>query len=180
MKGFIFTNFIDFVEKHHGLKMVDEMILTSNLPSEGIYSAFSSYNYSELVTLLIFLSQKTDTKAETLLEQFGLFIFPYFIGKHSYIIKKYSNPLDFLAGIQDHIHIEVKKLYSDATLPTFSILNKTDNKLTLIYNSSKDMTYFAIGLIKGTLNHFNIKGSIIIDDSYDKNKGIKLDIQLLS
>ncbi|MFT4802934.1 MAG: hypothetical protein ACI9YE_000120, partial [Psychroserpens sp.] len=44
MKGFIFTNFLDFVEKSHGLEMVDEMILNTNIASGGVYSAFNSYD----------------------------------------------------------------------------------------------------------------------------------------
>jgi hypothetical protein len=179
MKGFIFTNFLEFTEKKHGLKMVDEMITESNLPSEGIYSAFNSYDFNELVILLTYLSQKTNTKPEVILEELGKFILPYLICKHSYITEKYTKPLDFLAGIQNHIHIEVKKLYNDADLPTFSVENRTDNKLTLIYKSSRGLTYFAIGMIKASFKHFEVEGNVVIDDSYNKGKGIKLDIQLL-
>jgi hypothetical protein len=180
MKGFIFTNFLDFVEKSHGLEMVDEMILNTNIASGGVYSAFNSYDYNELITLLTYFSKKTEIKEVVLLEKFGKFVFPYLICKHAYIAQNYSKPLDFLASIENHIHIEVKKIYNDADLPTFKIKNRTDNKLTLIYKSSRGLTYFAIGLIKESLNHFDVKGSVIIDDSYDKNEGVKLDIQLLT
>jgi hypothetical protein len=180
MKGFIFTNFLDFVEKSHGLKMVDEMISNTNLATGGVYSAFNSYDYNELVTLLTYLSKHTEIKDAVILEQFGRFVFPYLICKHSYITQNYSEPLDFLAGIENHIHIEVKKIYNDVDLPTFKVKNKTDNKLTLIYKSSRGLTYFAIGLIKESLNHFNVEGSVLIDDSYDENDGVKLDIKLLT
>jgi hypothetical protein len=74
----------------------------------------------------------------------------------------------------------VKKLYKDADLPTLRATNRTENRLTLIYNSSKGLTFFAVGLIKGTLHHFKVKGSVLVDDSFDKKKGVKLDVQLLS
>jgi len=178
MKGFIFTNFIDFVETTHGLEMVDEMITNCDLPSEGIYSSFNSYDFDELVSLLTYVSKKTDVNPEILLEKFGAFVFPYLIGKHSYIIEHFDNALDLIAGIENHIHIEVKKLYNDADLPTFRVVEKTTKKLTIIYNSSKGLTYFAIGLIKETLNHFNVSGAVTIDKSFDAKNGVKFDIEL--
>jgi hypothetical protein len=178
MKGFIFTNFIEFVETNHGLEMVDEMITNCNLPSQGIYSSFSSYQFDELVSLLTFVSQKTNVNPEILLEKFGVFVFPYLIGKHSYIIENFDNPIDLIGGIENHIHIEVKKLYNDADLPTFRVVEKTTKKLTIIYNSSKGLTFFAIGLMKETLNHFNVKGSITIDKSFDATMGVKFIIEL--
>jgi hypothetical protein len=178
MKGFIFTNFVDFIETTHGLEMVDEMITNCNLPSEGIYSSFSNYDFDELVSLLTYVSTKTNTNPEILLEKFGVFVFPYLIGKHSYIIENFDNPIDLIGGIENHIHIEVKKLYNDADLPTFRVVEKTEKKLSIIYNSSKGLTYFAIGLIKETLNHFNVNGSITIDKSFDAKMGVKFVIEL--
>jgi hypothetical protein len=178
MKGFIFTNFIDFIELKHGLEMVDEMITNCNLPSKGIYSSFSSYEFDELVSLLTYVSEKTDVNPEILLEQFGVFVFPYLIGKHSYIIDQYDNPLDLIGCIENHIHIEVKKLYNDVDLPTFRLVEKNEKKLYIIYSSSKGLSYFAIGLIKETLNHFNVKGTVTIDKSLDAEKSVKFNIEL--
>jgi hypothetical protein len=178
MKGFIFTNFVDFVETSLGLEMVDEMITNCNLPSEGIYSSFSNYDFDELVSLLTYVSKKTNVNPEILLEKFGIFVFPYLIGKHSYIIENYDNAIDLIGGIENHIHIEVKKLYNDADLPTFRVVEKTEKKLSIIYTSSKGLTYFAIGLIKETLNHFKVNGTVTIDKSFDAKKGVKFNIEL--
>lgn len=178
MKGFIFTNFIDFIETSQGLEMVDEMITSCDLPSQGIYSSFNNYDFDKLVCLLTYVSKKTAVDPEILLEQFGVFVFPYLIGKHSYIIEHFDNAIDLIAGIENHIHIEVKKLYNDADLPTFRVVEKTTKKLTMVYNSSKGLTYFAIGLIKETLNHFKVDGSVAIDKSFDLKMGVKFDIEL--
>ena len=92
MKGFIFTNFIDFVEKSFGLEMVDDMISNSDLKSEGIYTAFNSYELSELQSMLNQVCTKSGLKPEIALEEFGKFVFPYLMGKHSYIIENYEDP----------------------------------------------------------------------------------------
>lgn len=178
MKGFIFTNFIDFIETSYGLELVDEMITNCDLPSEGIYSSFNSYDFDELVSLLTYVSKKTAVKPEIILEKFGIFVFPYLIGKHSYIIEQYGNALDLISGIENHIHIEVKKLYNDADLPTFRVVEKTEKKLSIIYKSSKGLTYFAIGLLKETLNHFNVNGTVTIDESFGTESGVKFNIEL--
>jgi len=179
MKGFIFTNFLDFVEKSNGLDMVDEMLGECDLASEGVYSAFNSYEFDELVTLLTYVSNKTGIAPQVLLEAFGRFVFPYLIGKHSYIIEKYSNALDLIAGIESHIHIEVKKLYEDAELPTFSVVEQTENTLTLIYTSSRGLTYFAIGLMRETLEFFKVKGKVTMEENYNNDGSIKFHVEIL-
>ena len=178
MKGFIFTNFLDFVEKSNGLEMVDQMLGECDLASEGVYSAFNSYEFDELVTLLTFVSKKTDISPQILLESFGRFVFPYLIGKHSYIIEKYSNAIDLIAGIENHIHIEVKKLYEDAELPTFNVVDKKEDSLTIIYTSTRGLTYFAIGLMKETLQFFKVKGTIDMVENYNNDGSVKFHIQL--
>ena len=178
MKGFIFTNFLDFLEKSNGLDMVDEMLSECDLASEGVYSAFNSYEFDELVSLLTFVSKKTGIEPQVLLEAFGRFVFPYLIGKHSYIVEKYSNALDLIAGIESHIHIEVKKLYEDAELPAFSVVEKTQNSLTLIYTSSRGLTYFAIGLMRETLDFFKVKGKVSMEENYNNDGSVKFHIQL--
>ena len=178
MKGFIFTNFLDFVEKSNGLDMVDEMLGECDLASEGVYSAFNSYEFDELVTLLTYVSKKTAIAPQVLLEAFGRFVFPYLIGKHSYIIEKYSNAIDLIAGIENHIHIEVKKLYEDAELPTFNVVERKEDSLTIIYTSTRGLTYFAIGLMKETLQFFKVKGTIDMVENYNDNGSVKFHIQL--
>lgn len=178
MKGFIFTNFIDFVEKSNGLDMVDQMLEECDLASEGVYSAFNSYEFDELVTLLTYVSKKTDISPQILLETFGRFVFPYLIGKHSYIIEKYSNAIDLIAGIENHIHIEVKKLYEDAELPTFNVVEKKEDSLTIIYTSTRGLTYFAIGLMKETLQFFKVKGTIDMVENYNNDGSVKFHIEL--
>jgi len=175
MKGFIFTNFIDFVEKSFGLEMVDKMIYNSDLKSKGVYSAFNSYDFSELQSMLTYVCSKSGMESKIALEEFGKFVFPYLIGKHSYIIERYKDPLELIAGIESHIHVEVKKLYEDAELPTFSVVEKTKNQLGIIYQSKRGLTYFAIGLMKATLSHFNVKGNVSVDESFggQENNAIK-------
>ena len=67
MKGIVFTEFLDMVEKEFGYEVVDHIIEQSDLESRGIYTAVGTYHHSEIVQLLTRLSMKTETDAQVLL-----------------------------------------------------------------------------------------------------------------
>lgn len=54
-----------------------------------------------------------------------------------------------------YIHIEVLKLYPDAELPKFDVLEHTANKLVMLYESKRSMSDFAEGLMEAAVNYFN-------------------------
>jgi hypothetical protein len=58
------------------------------------------------------------------------------------------------------------------------MVEKTEKKLTVIYKSSKGLTYLALGLIKETLNHFKVNGLVTIDQSFEAKEGVKFTIEL--
>ncbi len=178
MKGFIFTSLLDFAEETFDLQFVDELISSVDLDSGGVYVTFESYPFSELVTLVSAVSEKKDIPLNDLLEAFGLFLLPKLIEKHDYIIHQYNHPLDLIEGIEQHIHIEVKKLYDDAELPTFNNISRTENKLVIEYTSQKELSHLAIGLIRGTLKHFNINGTILMDRVTERDHTTQFTIEL--
>ena len=61
----------------------------------------------------------------------------------------------------------------------FLLQKKTENSLTLIYTSSRGLTYFAIGLMKETLDFFKVKGKVDIDQTYKNNGSVKFQIEIL-
>ena len=51
-------------------------------------------------------------------------------------------------------HGEVRKLYPDAELPTFTCDTSTPGRLTMLYRSSRPFADLAEGLIAGCVAHF--------------------------
>ncbi len=180
MKGFIFKSLLDFAEESFGLEFVDQMISEVQLESEGIYVTFESYPFEELVTLASYVSEHKKIAMEDLLEAFGLFILPELIGKHDYVVHDYTHPLDLIEGIEAHIHIEVRKLYDDAELPTFNNISRTENRLEIEYTSQRELSHFAIGLMKGTLKHFDTQGTVEMEKLTHKDKTTKFVIELIN
>jgi hypothetical protein len=155
MKGIIFTEFLEMVEQNFGLQTVDQIIEASELPSEGVYTSVGTYDFNEMVQLLTNLSRKVDTPAADLLHTFGLYLFSRLQVAHPDVVSSYSDPIQLVGSIEDHIHVHVRKLYPDAELPSFTILEKSDNRLTLIYESSRGLYTFCKGLIEAAFSHFN-------------------------
>ncbi len=155
MKGIIFTEFLEMVESKFGLETVDTIIESANLPSQGIYTSVGTYDFNEMVGLITELDSVTQIGLGELIYTFGHYLFASLGNAHPEVIQSYTSPLSMLYSIEDHIHVHVQKLYPDAELPTFKILEKTDISLTMIYCSSRGLYRLAHGLIEKTFEHFN-------------------------
>jgi len=159
MKGIVFTEFLEMVEKEHGYEMVDALIEENDLPSGGTYTAVGTYSHSEMIDLLSSLSSKTATEIETLLHAFGKYIFDTFLSAYPGFFADIKHGFDFLQSIDGHIHKEVKKLYPDAVLPVFET-EQGETSMKMVYHSDKKMSSFALGLIEKTMIHYGHQATI--------------------
>jgi hypothetical protein len=163
MKGIIFTEFLDLVEHKFGLEMVDDIITKSQLESEGIYTSVGTYKFSEMLQLLQHLSKNTGLSIDNLLLAYAEHFFGVIEDSYPGLLATYNDPIEMLASIENHIHIEVQKIYTEAELPTFDIVTKTDTSLTMIYKSSRAMHHFGLGLMHKVFEHFNTKANIVLE-----------------
>lgn len=160
MKGIVFTEFLDLVEIKFGLEMVDRIISESQLSSEGIYTAVGTYSFSEMLQLLKNLSGHTKISVDNLLLIYGEHFFSIIKTSYSGLLASYKDPIEMLSSIENHIHVEVKKIYPQAELPTFIVEKKDANSLTMLYKSSRAMHHFGLGLMNKTFEHFNTTANI--------------------
>ncbi|MEZ4981720.1 MAG: heme NO-binding domain-containing protein [Saprospiraceae bacterium] len=68
--------------------------------------------------------------------------------------------MTFLASIDSVIHVEVYKLYPEAQLPKFEIIEHTPERLEMNYSSGRKMASFAFGLIEKTVEYYKEECSI--------------------
>ena len=163
MKGIVFTEFLDLVEERFGLEMVDAIISQSKLESKCVYTSIGTYSFSELLQLLQNLKIQTGISIDNLLLIYGEHFFSVIETNYKDLLSSYNDPIEMLASIENHIHVEVRKIYNDAELPTFIIKEKTKKTLILIYKSSRSMHHFGLGLMNKTFEHFNSKATIILE-----------------
>jgi len=153
MKGVVFTEFLEMVEETFGYDTVDKIIEQSTLPSEGIYTATGTYDHAEIVQLVSNLSTLTDMEVSALLKAFGRYLFDTFYKNYPVFFKKCDSAFSFLESIDNHIHVEVRKLYPEATLPTFNT-QVDDRQMTMEYRSERKMADLAEGLIEKSMEHW--------------------------
>ncbi len=176
MKGIVFTGFLELVEEKFGLEMVDDIITESNLASQGIYTAVGTYPSSEMFALIGVLSEKTKISRDNLLQTYAEYFFSHVEENYSSFLTSHTNPIDLLASIENHIHVEVLKIYPDAELPSFETLEQTKDKIVLLYKSSRAMHYFAIGLMRKTFEHFNLSADIVYEKIKEDGTEVKFTV----
>ena len=80
MKGIIFTEFLEMVEEKFSPEMADKIIdASSNLTTDGSYTAVGTYHHSELIELVSHLSNEVNVDVPLLVETFGKFLFDRFV-----------------------------------------------------------------------------------------------------
>lgn len=173
MKGIIFTEFLDLVEDKFGLEMVDTIITQSELVSEGVYTSIGTYRFSEMLQLLQNLSKNTSISIDDLLLTYAEHFFSVIENSYPGLLATYKDPIEMLASIENHIHVEVQKIYPDAELPTFIVEEKTENSLIMIYKSSRAMHHFGLGLMNKTFEHFNSSAEIILEKIKEDGTEVK-------
>ncbi|MCA9671820.1 MAG: heme NO-binding domain-containing protein [Myxococcales bacterium] len=154
MKGVVFTEFLEMVEDRFSPDMVDTIIEGAELGSGGVYTTLGTYDYGEMVRLVTQLAEATGAEVPALLHAFGVHLFGRFTVAHPHFFKEGSTAFEFLAGVNDYIHVEVRKLYADAELPVFEHDDSKPDTLVMLYRSSRPFGDLAEGLIQGCIKHF--------------------------
>ncbi|HBF31895.1 heme NO-binding domain-containing protein [Rhizobium sp.] len=171
MKGIVFTEFLAFVADFWGEDMVDDIIEASAVPSRGAYTSVGTYPHQEMVSLLRALSDRSKLSADNVMQRFGFHLADRFSLLFPTFFSRSESFFVFLASIDDYIHVEVKKLYPDAELPSFEVVQTDGSVMTMRYHSSRKMEAFAEGLILGFARHFGRK---IIVETMDDGNGATL------
>lgn len=161
MKGVVFTEFFSMVGAVFSEDMVDDIIDDSAVPSGGAYTAVGTYPHEEIVALVVALSERTGTPIPDLLLAFGRHLFGQFIKVYSRFTTGVEDAFSFLASVEEVIHVEVLKLYPDATLPSFTVESRDENRLVMVYSSPRHFEDVAQGLIEGCINHYGEQVQIV-------------------
>lgn len=155
MKGVIFTEFLGFIESQFGLPMVDHLITATNPESGGSYTSVGTYSANELIAMVVELGQKTETPVADLTKAFAAHLFNHFVNSHGDTLGNVKSTEELLSQVQNRIHVEVRKLFPDAELPTIGFLQLDQNTSEVTYNSKRPFADLAEGLIAAAIRHFD-------------------------
>jgi hypothetical protein len=180
MKGMVFTEFLEMVEDKFGFDVTDDIIEASKgeLSTQGAYTAVGTYPHSEMIALVTNLSAATQIPVPKLVHVFGEHLLNQFAKHYSGFFESANNTFDFLKSIDNHIHVEVLKLYPEAELPRFSCFHPNDDahRLTMIYTSERAMSDLASGLIEGSIKYYNEKITYEKELVEDNGKRVRFEL----
>lgn len=160
----VFTEFLEMVEDSFGWEVAEDIVEESDLPSGGAYTAVGTYSHTEMVSMVVKLSEKTGVAIPDLLKAYGKHLFGRFNSLYGSFFENVSGTFDFLSSIDQYIHVEVRKLYPEAELPKFDYEYPNEHTLVMIYSSKRPFADFAEGLLMGCVEHFGEKITIDRED----------------
>ena len=164
------------VESAFGDETLDDILDNVELASEGAYTAVGTYDHAELVTMVVKLSELTGTPVNELVRAFGHHLAGVFASKYASFFEEVDSTLAFLRKIDDHIHVEVKKLYPDAELPKFTFDDSSDSQFVLHYQSQRGFADLAHGLIEASAKYY---GETFDIQREDLSQGQNTDVRFI-
>lgn len=158
MKGEIFNLFEEFIVQNWGTDVFEEIYesIHTNLQTKDPFVGPGTYPDSDFFTIVSKAVEKLNVSLNDGIHLFGKFCLPKLIAKMPQYVEKYTHPKAFLLTIHDVIHVEVKKVYKDATPPDFIYRDPAPDKLIMIYKSKRKLYDFVEGLLDGVSEHFKM------------------------
>lgn len=154
MKGFVFQEFFDFVDRRFGPDVTEEIIETAELEHDAAYAATGTYPFSDLQKLVGAACRRLDADPADMLRDFGGSVGCAFARGHRDRFDRHDGLFDMLANVEELIHVEVRKLYPEAELPRFQVEARSESQMLLHYRSERKLWDFAKGIIEAAAGHY--------------------------
>lgn len=171
MKGLVFIELMRMAEEVLGEERVDSVLATVSLPSGAAYTSVGYYDCAELFTLINAFSKASGIATPELERLFGHSVMRSFSDGYPDIFGKYKTAFEMLEAIEDDIHVDVRKLYPDAELPSFTAISNADAGLNLEYNSARPLAHFCLGLVEACFTAYGETATIQMEDVSSSDYG---------
>ena len=163
MKGIVFTELLEMAEQALGEEVVDGILDRLELDSDGAYTSVGNYPCSELMRIVGAISDLTGIPGDDLQRKFGGWMHVRYVQTYPEFFEDKNTVLDMLDAIETEVHVEVRKLYSDAELPRFETAWIDETALRMTYRSERPLVCFCHGLIEACVDHFGQPASTTVE-----------------
>lgn len=171
MKGTVFIALNDMIESQYGMQVWEELLEEVKPICGGVYVATEEYPDEEVVRFVLSISKKLSLESSVVTRVFGHYLFGELNRKYTGFTNKPQTLYDFLDSIENVIHVEVRKLFPNACLPTIDCNIINTNEMIMTYHSERKLCFLAEGLIIGASEHYNepmkIKHTDCMHDGHD-------------
>src|SRR5690349_1607001 len=120
MKGIIFNELNRMVVERFGVEVWERILEEAPLKTTGgAFIGPKTYPDEDLLAIVNQASQLLGVPIDDLIRQYGHFIFANLARLYPVFVKPAMTAKSFLKTVHSVIHVEVRKLYPDASLPSF-------------------------------------------------------------
>ena len=160
MKGVIFNLLEDMIVAKCGDDTLEEIYAEATFTADAPpFVGPDTYPDADLLAMVELLSRKMDTPVSDLVYGFGRYMFPELAARFPAFLEHLPTPVAFLETVNEVIHVEVKKLFEEATPPVVTIEKTADGRARLLYRSDRQLCRLVEGLLDGVGDHFNQKAT---------------------
>jgi hypothetical protein len=167
VKGVVFREFFNYIEVQHGDEMLDDVIVASDLPHGGAYTSVGTYPFEEMLSLVHSYTAASARSEGCVFAGFGEHCFLNWLSFLPEFFSPARHLFDILEQVNDFHEREVRKLYPDAELPTFTTESRGEHDMVVGYHSEKQLRDFAVGVIHGAAIHLRVAIEVSTEDAED-------------
>jgi len=153
MRGIIITGLENYIISEYGISLWHETLDECLSNEQQIILSAGCYNDETVFQMLSFLARKLSKSGVELEQEFGYSFFNTIKEYYGFLINDVDSFDNFLQSLENMIHTNIKKVQPEASLPAFTVQG-LDKGWSLKYQSSQKLCYLAIGLLKGSAEHF--------------------------
>lgn len=152
MKGIIFNLAEEVVTLDHGEDAWDAVLDGAGL--DGSYTSLGSYPDDDLRAIVASAARLLGADEPAVLRYVARGAIPLLAKRFPHFFEPHSDARSFVLTLNDIIHPEVRKLYPGADVPNFTYDVEGDNRVTLAYESDRQLCALAEGFITGAAAHY--------------------------
>lgn len=152
MKGVVFNLLESVVSGAHGADAWDDLLDAAKV--SGAYTSLGNYDDAELEALVAAAATRLGLQREDVLLWFGRQAIPALAQVYPDFFSPHLSARPFVAGVNDVIHAEVRKLYPGAACPHFGLSEGEGAALVMRYLSPRRMCSLAEGFIHGAADWY--------------------------
>ncbi len=170
MKGIVFVELIRMAESVMGEAAVDDLLDKVELKNDGAFTAVGNYPCRELLKIVDAIGAELNAPIEALHKRFGHWMFARFVEGYPIFFDGKEDGFDMLESIENEVHVEVRKLYPEAELPSFATERLEGDLFKMVYTSERPLHHFCHGLIEACLLHFQHRSEIQMQERHVAGK----------
>mgnify|MGYP001797273030 CR=1 FL=1 len=168
MIGFVFREFVDFVETKFGSQVLSSIRTAANTPEVESFDDEAEYDERYLFNLVECLHRATGISQNDIVRIFGKHLFARLVVNYQSYLKPADSSFEFMQQVENLANRQIKQVNPESSLKLEYNPESTD-RMIMVYQSCDEYTDLTEGLMKGCIEHFGEK--VVIEKEEHAEEG---------